>query len=638
MGLNIKIDKKIKTAFLIGAAVTFAAGILYLSGAMEMLEYKSQDFFFNLRGERTVSSKVKVICMGDESINDKAMGRWPWRRRYHAILLNILSKYKPAMVMYDVLFTEKSDYAEDDQILAEQLPKAKIYFPMFSIVDKGLPKKISDPFHKLLLARIAVPGKVDKTFYNAVELVLPVSRFTTGLAGSGYANAIPDSDGTTRRVALLIQYDGRIYPHIAFIMAMHYLGADMKDISIKPGKYIKIKKSKIGSFRIPVDEKNQMLLNYPGGIRMYHPLSFLEVIDNYRTNPSAQILKDAESKAIFVGLTATGTVDLRPTPFSSLFPMVGVVAATFANIVDGNYMKEAPRFMNFLMVLFVGFFVTVFSIRFRPLKGAVFAAGVILLWCVFAYAVFLGRFVISVISPVAAGLFSFLGVTIFRYAGEEKEKKFIKNTFQRYVSPQIVEELISNPQLLKMGGQKAHLSVFFSDVRGFTSMSEKMEPEEVVKLLNEYLTEMTKVIFKYNGTLDKFIGDAIMAIWGAPKYFENHAELAVRAAVEMQEEVGRLCEKWAAEGRQKIGIGMGINTGFVVVGNMGSASYADYTVIGDNVNLAARLEENALAENILITEATYDEVKNIVKVEKLEPLTVKGKAKPVQVYRVLQIL
>ncbi len=366
-------------------------------------------------------------------------------------------------------------------------------------------------------------------------------------------------------------------------------------------------------------------------------MSFLEVIDTFRSNPEAQKLKDVEGKALFVGLTATGTVDLRPTPFSPRFPMVGVVAATFANIVDKSFMRASSSWADFLMVFFIGMLITAFSPRFPPLKGAVFSVFVMAAWGLLSYALFVRLVIVPVFYPLSAGLFSYLGITIYRFATEEKEKKFIKSTFQRYVSSQVVDELIQNPEMLNMKGKKEWLTVFFSDIRGFTSMSEKMEPEDVVKILNEYLTEMTEIIFKYQGTLDKFIGDAIMAIWGAPKYFDNHAELAVRTAVEMQEKVKELCCRWESEGRRKIGIGMGINTGFVVVGNMGSASYSDYTVIGDNVNLAARLEENAPAGKILISAATYKEVKDIVKVHLLEPLSVKGKEKPVKVYEVLEI-
>ncbi|MFH1353499.1 MAG: adenylate/guanylate cyclase domain-containing protein [bacterium] len=634
----MKSDKSKWITFAIGGAVTLTAALFSVFGILKTLEYKTQDFRFHIRGARRGSDKVRIVCMGDESVSDKAMGRWPWRRRYHAIILNIFSKYKPAEVMYDVFFTEKSDYEEDDRILAEQLKKLKVYFPMFCIIDKGKAKEIENPFQKMLLDRVAVPGKVNDSLLNAVELVLPVSRFTTGVAGSGYVNAVPDDDGTTRRVALLIQYKGKMYPHIAFLMAMHYIGAEWKNVEVNPGKYIKVKKSKSGSFKIPLDKNNQMLLNYPGGIESYNLMSFLEVIDSYRTDHSGKKLSELKDKVIFVGLTATGTVDLRPTPFAPLFPMVGVVAATFANIVDKNFLIAAPEFLNFLMVLFIGLLITVISPKFKPLKGAFLSAAAILVWCVISYVLFTKRVVIPVFYPVGAGLFSFLGITVYRFATEEKEKKFIKSTFQRYVSSQIVDELIEHPEMLALGGQKRYLTVFFSDIRGFTSMSEKMQPEEVVSILNDYLTEMTAIIFKYNGTLDKFIGDAIMAIWGAPKYFENHAELAVRAAVEMQQKVRELCVMWEKQGRKQIGIGMGINTGDVVVGNMGSASYSDYTVIGDNVNTAQRLEANAPAGKIIISESTFSEVKDIVKTKKLEPLTVKGKKKPVQVYEVLEIL
>ncbi|MEA2082392.1 MAG: adenylate/guanylate cyclase domain-containing protein [Elusimicrobiota bacterium] len=634
---NIKLGKNQLRALLTGLTITVGFSLLSFFGTLNILEYKTQDFRFRLRGEREASEKVKVICMGDESISDKAMGRWPWRRRYHAILLNILSKYKPAMVMYDVLFTEKDNYPEDDQILAGQLRKLKTYFPMFCIIDKGETEKINDPFQKLLLKKIAVPGKADKSCYNAIELVLPITRFSGALAGSGYANAVPDRDGMTRRVALVVSHGGKIYPHIAFIMAMHYLDVKNSDIELHPGKYINIKKSSRGSFRIPVDSKNQMLLNYPGGIERYNPMSFLEVIDTFRSTPDAKKLKNIGGKALFVGLTATGTVDLRPSPFSPLFPMVGVVAATFANIVDRSFMRASSSWADFLMVFFIGMLITAFSPLFSPLKGAIFSALIMTVWTGLSYALFVNRIIVPLFYPLAAGLFSYLGITIYRFATEEKEKKFIKSTFQRYVSSQVVDELIKNPEMLNMKGKKQWLTVFFSDIRSFTSMSEKMEPEDVVKILNEYLTEMTQIIFKYQGTLDKFIGDAIMAIWGAPQYCDNHAELAVRAAIEMQEKVEELCCRWESEGRKRIGIGMGINTGFVVVGNMGSASYSDYTVIGDNVNLAARLEENAPAKKILISESTYKEVQNMVEVKLLEPLAVKGKEKPVKVYEILRI-
>ncbi len=215
-----------------------------------------------------------------------------------------------------------------------------------------------------------------------------------------------------------------------------------------------------------------------------------------------------------------------------------------------------------------------------------------------------------------------------------KEGEFVKSTFQKYVSRSVVDQLIDNPDLVKLGGERKRLSIFFSDIRGFTSMSEKMEPEEVVGLLNEYLTKMTEIIFEFSGTLDKFIGDAIMAIWGAPVDQPDHAERAVLAAIKMQEAISELQKKWEKEGQKVIHIGMGVNTGDVVVGNMGANIRMDYTSIGDDVNLAARLEENAKGEQILISHPTYERVQDLVEVKELEPLKVKGKEKTIKVYEV----
>jgi len=630
-------DKKKKLMILgIGAGISLLFMIFYFAGFLDEYEYKTLDLRFKIRGPRQAPKNLHIIAMGDESVNDRAFGRWPWSRRIHAIFLNILSRYSPKSVMYDVLFTEKSNPAEDNA-LASQLGKLNVYFPFFCIIDEGKPKDITNPFQKLLLKRVSLPPAPGPVL-NAVEIVHPIPIFTTGLKGSGYANAIPDSDGKTRRVPLLVKYKKDFYPHIALRIALDWFGVSDENIEIKAGKYFKIKtKDKV--IKIPLDKNNQMLLNYYGPLDVYNPMSFLGVVNLYSNNPQDEHLLALKDSAIFIGLTATGTVDLRPTPFSSLFPLVGVVATTFENIVSENFLIPSSRVFDVFLTLIIGMLITYLSSITRPVKGAIYTFLIFIFWCVISYFLFLkARFVVPVFYPTTCGIFAFLGVTIYRFATEEKEKKFIKNMFQRYVSSQVVDELIKNPDMLKLGGRRGYLSVFFSDIRGFTSMSEKMEPEEVVQLLNEYLTEMTKIIFQFHGTLDKFIGDAVMAFWGAPKYVSNHAELAVRAAVAMQRKVGELCQKWEKEGMKKIGIGMGVNTGDVVIGNMGSQNFSDYTVIGDNVNLAARLEENAKAGQILISQSTYDEIKDIVKVRKMEPLHVKGKEKAIQVYEVLEIL
>jgi adenylate cyclase len=244
---------------------------------------------------------------------------------------------------------------------------------------------------------------------------------------------------------------------------------------------------------------------------------------------------------------------------------------------------------------------------------------------------------IDLVGPLGIVVFGFSSITSFRFFTEEKEKLWIKQAFSHYLSHEVINEMLADPSKLKLGGERRLITVMFSDVRGFTSYSESHEPEEVVAMLNQILTEQVKVIFKYSGTLDKFVGDEVMAFFGAPgnKHVNDHALVAVRTAIEIQEKMRELREKWSQEKKQVLQIGIGINTGEMVVGNMGSADRMDYTIIGDNVNLGARLCSAAGKEEIIISESTYDMVASQINAEKLEPISVKGKAKPISIYRVI---
>ncbi len=221
---------------------------------------------------------------------------------------------------------------------------------------------------------------------------------------------------------------------------------------------------------------------------------------------------------------------------------------------------------------------------------------------------------------------------------EREEKQKLKEVFSKYVSPQVVAEIVKNPDSLELGGVKKKIAVLFSDIRGFTSMSEKMQPEEVVAILNEYFEEMTKIVFKYNGTLDKYMGDAIMALYGAPVEMKNPVVNAVATAVEMQKRLKELNEQWANHGWKTLGMGIGITYGDVVVGNIGSSLRMDYTAIGDTVNLASRLQGVAKAGEVLVSDQAYEQIKDYVMAEELEPIKVKGKEKPVRVYKVIALL
>ncbi len=641
---------KLLLELLIVLTVTSLIAVLCLFNVGEPFELKTIDLRFKLRGPtKNASNAVEIIYMGDESI--EALGRWPWRRNYHALLVHVLSLYKPAAICFDVLFTEPDNsFPEDDRFLAKASKDSKLtYFPFYFYH----PEKLNEADYELLKRKVSISGKIKDgalpyedefhgELYKSVAMTTPIPRLIDAFKGTGFVNAPPDSDGTTRRVPLVIEYRRDLYLSYAFGITCDYLGVDRKDIKVRPGKYVEIKKSKIGPIKIPINEKGQYLVNFDGGIKAFNWYSFVQILTSYRDmeegKKPAIDLNKLKDKILFIGLTATGTVDIRATPFSPTYPLVGVLANTASNILNKKFLAETGTTVNLLILFALGIIIGLVSHKLKPLVGAAFS---IFMACVYfgvAYWLFAFQGIcLKVIYPMAVIMIGYLSIVVFKFATEEKEKKWIKNVFQRYVSSQVVDEMLSDADKLSLGGSKKKLTIFFADIRGFTSMSEKMKPEDVVTVLNRIFTIFTEILFKYEGTLDKFMGDCVMAIWGAPIELRNPEELALRTALEMQEKMKGIQEELIKEGRHPVGFGIGINTGEVIVGNMGSLQHMDYTVIGDEVNLTSRIEGCAERGQTLITESVYEKMKDMIKVNKLEPVKVKGKVKPIPVYEVLSI-
>ncbi|MGM0568549.1 MAG: CHASE2 domain-containing protein [Elusimicrobiota bacterium] len=619
--------------------------LMLVAGIGRAVELKTLDWRFLLRGPEPALESIFIVAIGDESVSADVMGRWPWRRGYMASFINVISDYSPSSIVFDIMFTEPSkDFPRDDIMFADEAGRASnVFFPFFlRLEDAPRARGYSaqeDEVNKRLIEKISIARASDfenADFINAQTAVMPISALSAEAAGSGYVNASPDPDGITRRIPLVIRYRDKIIPSIAFSAALDYLGASREEVHINPGKNIVVRSSE-REIRIPVDSRQRMLVNHSGEFSSANfPLASFVGLYSDHDQDGMSFLEMIEDRMVFIGLTATGTVDLRPTPFSPVFPMVAFLADGACNIVEGDFMAEAPPWINALIVFFAGLAAAFFTIKFKAFPAALLNAGFLFSYLILNFLFFKNNYVLSAFYPFISIIFTYAGITIYKFTGEEQEKKVIKGMFQRYVSSQVVDTLIDNPELINLGGERRYLTVFFSDIRSFTSISEKMDPEEVVQILNEYLTEMIKIIFKNNGTLDKFMGDAIMAIWGAPVEQEDHALLAVKAAVEMRESLEKLHDKWKKEGRKTISVGMGINTGEVISGNMGSEQFEDYTVIGDTVNLAARLEENAGPGQILVSQETYNHVKEKVIGRPLPAIKVKGKEQKVKIYQIME--
>jgi adenylate cyclase len=320
--------------------------------------------------------------------------------------------------------------------------------------------------------------------------------------------------------------------------------------------------------------------------------------------------------------------------------MVGAHGNLISNILQEKFLRTIPRWINLVITVLFGIVVGCFIHWLGPLYSAVLSIALLLLGAMGAYYLFTAHgLIVAIVAPAFAVVFSYLIITLYRYITEEKKKRWIKMAFSHYLSPVVIEQIIKNPDQLKLGGERHVITVLFSDIRSFTTFSEKHTSEEVVNILNEYLEAMTKVILNNKGTIDKFVGDEIMALFGAPVRMEirQQAYCAVKTSLEMLDALKVLHAKWKGEGKPLLGMGVGINTGEMICGNMGSSGIFDYTVIGDNVNIGARVE--ALTRkyecDIIITEATYEYVKDLVDANKLDSIVVKGKTKPIQIYSVM---
>ena len=375
-----------------------------------------------------------------------------------------------------------------------------------------------------------------------------------------------------------------------------------------------------------------MLINYAGPGGTFRHLSAVDLLTG-KVPPDA-----VRDRIVFVGATAAGTYDLRVTPTSPIMPGVEKHANVAANILSGRFLRR-PDWVELVELAGILFFPLLLAWLLPRLRPAVSVGAVALVWAVLFGAVhlaFRGGLWLPVVYPTLALGLTFLGITVYRLLTEERQRLWTKRAFQQFVSPEVVEQLMDNPAALQFGGEMRNLTVLFSDIRDFTPYTERHPPQEVVQMLREYLTKMVDQVLAQQGTLDKFIGDGVMAIFGAPVPLPDHAERACRAALGMIRELEALQARWAAEGREPFRIGIGINTGDMMVGNLGSEQLFDYTVAGDGVNVGARVEslnkEYKTETSIIISEATYLAAQDVLDVRRLGEATVKGKTRPIVVY------
>ena len=611
-----------------------------------------------------VDERIVILDIDERSLSEQ--GRWPWSRDKMAQLINrLFDEYGIAIIGFDVVFAEadkssgldslenlaKSELREETgfQSALHRLRDTLDYDQRFADALRGRPVVLGYYFNNNAGAehrsgRLPSPAVQKKqiregvafTHWNGYGANLP--EFQQSAVHAGHFNPLVDFDGSSRRVPLLVEHGGEYYESLSLAMVRLLLGGpeiipgDTGESS--EGDYSAIEWLELptvrGGIRIPVDENVAALIPYRGERGSFH---YLSAADALAGRLSTEQLK---GKIVLLGTSAPGLMDLRSTPVGSAYPGVEIHANLIAGILDGT-LKEKPSYLlaaDVLQLLLSALLLACLLPILSPLRATLLALGVlsaittlnVSLWSSAGMAL-----------PLAAVLGTVLALYAFNmswgYFIESRTKRQFAELFGQYVPPELVNEMARDPERYSMEGRNEELTVLFSDVRGFTSISEGLDPKELTRLMNEYLGAMTKVVQKNRGTLDKYIGDAIMAFWGAPMADHDHARHAMLTALEMQVELRKLDAPFATRGWPPLHIGVGINTGTMTVGDMGSTVRKSYTVMGDAVNLGSRLEgiTKQYGVGILVSETARAQVPEMLYRE-IDRVRVKGKDEPVGIF------
>ncbi len=582
--------RSIRSHIVIGLITGLLSALFSFFPFGELLELKGYDIFHIFKKPALPPEDIVIIAIDEPSFAEIGK-QWPWPRSIHAKLVDVLKKEGSSVIGFDVIFSEPSD-PDEDAIFAHSLKMA------------GNVCLASD------IELIQRENYIQETLIEPIP-VLKENSFT------GIVTIQMDRDNVVRKFYPIKEYEILFAKQVA---RLHI----KKEFDIQKNSYI----------------------SYIGPPDSFTTVSYYQALD-----PSVFLPKNFfRGKVVIIGKSLKNIVepekqhpDIFATPFlfsikSRLTSGVEIQANMVADFLRGAFVTRLGRFESIILFLILGLIGSFLQIKWRPVFSGILAFSAFTIYIGIAYAIFQANRIwiptISTLLPLSIP-YGFFG--IFAYIHTEKKRKEIKRAFSHYLSPAVLDTVLKKPDDLKIGGEKVEATVLFSDIAGFTRMSEKMSPEDVSRFLNRYFDEMTKIIFHYRGTVDKFVGDAIMAFWGAPLPDNDHALNACRAAVIMQERLSSLREEMKSEGMPEIFMRIGINTGEVIVGNMGSSELFNYTVLGDTVNLASRLESanKGLGTSIIISKSVYQKAEHTLSVRPLGRITVSGKTGEVEIYELV---
>jgi adenylate cyclase len=657
------------TAITVLGVAAYAIGVPFL----DLMELKTIDLRFQSRGAVQPGGQIVLAVVDEKSIARE--GKWLWPRSKFADLVEKLSAAGARIIAFDIGFLEPDNgqvidiitsiqqqsrraehpdraldaYLEDLKIDADndgRLARAirdcqstvvlGYFFQMNAanappLAEAELRQHQQNIHHsKYSLERYSSEQARRVPLFRAVYPQSNIPELAEAADHSGYFNMLPDRDGVVRWLPAVLKFRKTLYAPLSLVTVGAYL---QQPLAVHIDDY-GVRQIRIGSTHIPTDEEGRILVNYRGEAETFPHIPITDILNGSVTSDR---LKD---KIVMVGATAVGIYDLRVTPFGEVFPGLEIHANLIDSVLSEDFLHR-PKWVaifDLLAILVAGLCMGLVLPRVSVIPGLAAMLGIFMGYILFCQYLFIRHgLVLNIVYPLFVLLLVYLSITAQRYFAETKQKRFIKNAFSTYLAPSVVRQLIESPESLELGGEERDITAFFSDVQGFTSISETLSPPQLVELLNEFLTEMTDIILQYEGTVDKFEGDAIIAFFGAPNQLSDHAMRACRAAMHMQHRLDQLRRKWEAEGKPPLKMRIGLNSGRAVVGNMGSASRMDYTMMGDMVNTAARLEgaNKIYGTTTLIGESTFRQAGDRFACRQIDTIRVVGRQEPLAIYELV---
>ncbi|MDD8019272.1 MAG: adenylate/guanylate cyclase domain-containing protein, partial [Bacteroidota bacterium] len=638
--------KLVKTLFgilftFLSIAVTI---LLFRFDFFQSLERKAYDAMLRARGERPHSQNVVIVRIDEYSIKELD---YPIPRDKFGTLLAILAQNGATAIGVDEIFpTVKQDSAsryQNEKFLLFHSYAPNVYHAIGPFVPNDMEAGERRPIDKeayKILHPYSVPLHGKKFPFPQATYIdeRPFDSLASLAAGVGHILLHPDSiDGIIRAVPFFVEYGGDYYPTFGAALAFASAQVDLEKVTVEETETGLVVHA--GQLEIPLQKNGDLQIDYAGVNDIYKQFSLQEVLDAF-VKQDTKTLSVFKKAVVIIGPTARSIGDHNPTPLSDISPNCFVHANVYDQIMMGKYITTAPLSSQLMLLIIIALIVSIAAILLKLRWSAPIGVLLIIGYLWFAYSTFTNSGeVYYLVEPLFALFFCYASAMSFTAATEGRQKSQIKGMFEKYVDRSVVRQLIDNPALLKLGGEEREITTMFADIEGFTRMAEKMGPQNTVGMLNSYLTEMTNVITEEYGTIDKYIGDAIMSFWGAPLEDKDHAYHSCAAALKMQKKLLALHTKWIHYGRPVVNQRIGINTGKTVVGNMGAEARLNYTAIGDAVNLASRLEgvNKEYGTRLLMSGNTYKKVHDKVLSREMDLVIVMGKTEPVRIYELIAL-